>query len=57
MILPWEKLTKVRNLQVHNQTVSTAYAGSGWRSTWPTSKNPEVERATPLAAPGLDAEP
>lgn len=52
MIYPGEKLTKVRNLQVHNQTVSTAYAGQRVAVNLANIKKSEVERGDTLAVPG-----
>ena len=43
MIYPGEKLTKVRNLQVHNQTVSTAYAGQRVAVNLANIKKSELE--------------
>jgi len=51
-IYPREVATKVRNLQVHGQDVTTAYAGQRVAVNLAAMKKDEVERGDTLAEPG-----
>ena len=51
-VYPEDKATKVRNLQVHNQSVDTAFAGQRTAVNLAGLKKEDIERGSVLAAKG-----
>lgn len=51
-VYPEDKVTKVRNLQVHNQSVDTAFAGQRTAVNLAGLKKEDIERGSVLAAKG-----
>ena len=52
MLYPGEKMGKVRNIQVHSQSVDTAYAGQRVAVNFSNLKKSDIRRGDVVAVPG-----
>lgn len=52
MLYPGEKMGKVRNIQVHSQSVDTAYAGQRVAVNFSNLKKSDIQRGDVVAVPG-----